>query len=122
MTSTSFCRKSSARQAGGKCEEPENGTFNRPDLRTSHFKRTSTCNRRCHTCTYCDDLARDLLGYGWVTRENLEDLGRYGTIAAIEARFGGRYPRCPAFAERPTETPTETRRNHDTADQNLARA
>lgn len=90
--------------------------------RTSHFKRTSTCNRRCHTCTYCDDLARDLLGYGWVTRENLEDLGRYGTIAAIEARFGGRYPRCPAFAERPTETPTETRRNHDTADQNLARA
>ena len=90
--------------------------------RTSHFKRTSTCNRRCHTCTYCDDLDRDLLGYGWVTRENLEDLGRYGTIAAIEARFGGRYPRCPAFAERPTETPTETRRNHDTADQNLARA
>ena len=67
-------------------------------------------------------VGRDMLGYGWVTRENLEDLGRYGTIAAIEARFGGRYPRCPAFAERPTETPTETRRNHDTADQNLARA
>ena len=36
MTSTSFCRKSSARQAGGKCEEPANGTFNRPDLRTDN--------------------------------------------------------------------------------------
>lgn len=31
-----FCRKSSARQAGGKCEEPANGTFNRPDLRTDN--------------------------------------------------------------------------------------
>ena len=29
-------------------------------------------------------------------RENLEDLGQYGTIAAIEAQFGGCYPRCPS--------------------------
>lgn len=71
--------------------------------RSSHFKRTSTCNRHCHTCTYCGDLASELLGYGWVTRENLEDLGHYGAIAVIEAQFGGRYPRCPSFAKESSE-------------------
>lgn len=71
---------------------------------TSHFKRTSTCNRRCHDCSYCSDLADQLLGYGWVTRENLEDMGQYGTIAAIEAQFGGRYPKCKEFSKKPQES------------------
>jgi collagenase-like PrtC family protease len=68
---------------------------------TSLFKRTSTCKRQCHVCTYCSDLAAELIGYGWITRENLEDLGRWDMIEAIEARFGGRYPACPRYAKVP---------------------
>ena len=74
--------------------------------RTSLFKRTSTCNRQCHTCTYCNDLAHELVGYGWITRENLEDLGHYEMIDAIEAQFGGRFPTCPHYAKNPNEQKT----------------
>ena len=98
---------------------------------TSFFKRTATCNRQCHTCTYCDDLAKQLLGYGWITRENLEDLGQYDMIEAIEAQFGGSYPLCPRYTDKPTGQQYATtrqnsnkpfRRNDVTPNKNLARA
>ena len=38
--------------------------------------RTSTCNRQCQRCAYCAELADELLGYGLITREMLEDMGR----------------------------------------------
>ena len=72
--------------------------------KTSFFKRTSTCNRQCHTCTYCSEMANELVGYGWITRENLEDLGRWDMIATIEGQFDGRFPVCPHFAKSPTAT------------------
>ena len=71
--------------------------------KTSLFKRTSTCNRQCHACTYCRDLADELIGYGWITRENLEDLGQYEMIDAIEMQFEGRFPTCPSYAKAPTQ-------------------
>ena len=70
---------------------------------TSFFKRTATCNRKCNACTYCGDLARDLLGYGWVTRENLEDVGEYQMVKMIEAQFKGNFPICPEFSPEPRE-------------------
>lgn len=82
--------------------------------KTSFFKRTSTCNRQCHTCTYCADLADELIGYGWVTRENLEDLGRYDMIATIEASFGGHYPACPNLEKRPAVNRTPQHRAEPT--------
>jgi collagenase-like PrtC family protease len=64
---------------------------------TSFFKRTSTCNRHCHSCDYCEELAAKLLGYGWVSRENLEDLGEFALIDAVETQFHGQFPLCEEF-------------------------
>lgn len=73
--------------------------------KTSFFKRTSTCNRQCHRCTYCADLADELLGYGWITREMLEDLGQESVACAIAAQFGGTYPENKSYAKTPLESP-----------------
>lgn len=73
--------------------------------RTGFFKRTSTCNRQCHRCTYCADLADELLGYGWITREMLEDLGQGATADAIAAQFGGVYPENRTYGKQPLESP-----------------
>lgn len=76
--------------------------------KTSFFKRTSTCNRQCQRCTYCADLADELLGYGWITREMLEDMGQTHMIAAIEAQFGGTYPICRSYSKTPLENPFQS--------------
>lgn len=76
--------------------------------KTSFFKRTSTCNRQCQRCTYCADLADELLGYGWITREMLEDVGQTHLIAAIEAQFGGTYPVCRTYSKTPLENPFQS--------------
>lgn len=76
--------------------------------KTSFFKRTSTCNRQCQRCTYCSDLADELLGYGWITREMLEDMGQTQMIAAIEAQFGGTYPVCRSYSKTPLENPFQS--------------
>lgn len=72
---------------------------------TSFFRRTSVCNRQCHRCTYCNDLADELLGYGWITREMLEDLGQKAAADAIAAQFGGTYPENRTYAKQPLESP-----------------
>jgi collagenase-like PrtC family protease len=64
------------------------------------FDRLSTCGKRCHDCNYCSLLARRLVRYGWVTEENLRDLGQGALADAIKARFGGTYPKCPHLKER----------------------
>ena len=69
---------------------------------------TSTCNRQCQRCTYCSDLADELLGYGWITREMLEDMGQTQMIAAIEAQFGGTYPVCRSYSKTPLENPFQS--------------
>lgn len=76
--------------------------------KTNFFKRTSTCNRQCQRCTYCADLADELLGYGWITREMLEDVGQAHMIAAIEAQFGGTYPVCRTYSKTPLENPFQS--------------
>lgn len=76
--------------------------------RTNFFKRTSTCNRQCQRCAYCAELADELLGYGWITREMLEDMGQTSMIAAIEAQFGGSYPVCRSFSKTPLENPFQS--------------
>lgn len=70
---------------------------------TDYFERTSTCDGRCQRCNYCSKLADELLGFGWITREMLEDMGQIELIAAIEAKFGGTYPVCPAYSKTPLE-------------------
>ncbi|MDR0350924.1 MAG: hypothetical protein LBH64_05160, partial [Coriobacteriales bacterium] len=65
---------------------------------TSFFERTSTCDRQCHSCAYCRELASQLLGYGWVSKENLEDLGEFELIDAVERQFRGRFPICKEFS------------------------
>lgn len=62
---------------------------------SGYFKRLSTCNRKCHDCTYCTELAEKYLRYGWVTEENLYDMGQGPMAEMIKARFGGRHPKCP---------------------------
>ena len=41
--------------------------------------------------------------YGWVSEENLRDMGQGGMADAIKARFGGRYPVCPTPSKKPGE-------------------
>lgn len=77
--------------------------------RTNFFKRTSTCNRQCQKCRYCQELADELLGYGWITREMLEDMGQPQMIAAIEAQFGGVYPQNRTYSKTPLESTFQTR-------------
>lgn len=72
--------------------------------RTNFFKRTSICNRQCQRCAYCAELADELLGYGWITREMLEDMGQTSMIAAIEAQFGGATLFAAPFQRRPLKT------------------
>lgn len=72
---------------------------------SGYFKRLSTCNRKCHDCTYCTELARKFLRYGWVTEENLYDMGQGAVAEMVKARFGGRYPVCPDLS--PTPRPRE---------------
>lgn len=68
---------------------------------TDYFEHTSTCDGRCHRCSYCSKLADELLGFGWITREMLEDMGQSELIAMIEAKFGGTYPVCPSYSKTP---------------------
>lgn len=68
---------------------------------SSYFKRLSTCNRKCYDCTYCDELVRRFVRYGWVTEENLRDMGQGMLADSIRARFGGRYPACPTMSATP---------------------
>lgn len=70
---------------------------------TDYFERTSTCDGQCHRCNYCSNLADELLGFGWITREMLEDMGQTELIAAIEAKFGGTYPVNRSYAKKPLE-------------------
>ena len=67
------------------------------------FKRLSTCNRKCYDCTYCDELVEKYVRYGWVSEENLRDMGQGHMADAIKARFGGRYPACPTLSKKPGE-------------------
>lgn len=68
----------------------------------SFFERVSACNRRCETCSYCEELANRFLKYGWVTRQNLEDLGEYALIELIMSQFKGRYPVCKNLSSKPS--------------------
>lgn len=70
---------------------------------TSYFRRLSTCNRRCYDCTYCDDLVRQHVRYGWVTEENLRDMGQGALADAVKRRFGGVYPACPTMTSEPRD-------------------
>lgn len=70
---------------------------------SGYFKRLSTCNRKCHDCTYCSELAAKYLRYGWVTEENLRDMGQGALADSIKRRFGGRYPKCPDMSATPRE-------------------
>jgi collagenase-like PrtC family protease len=66
---------------------------------TAFFKKTSSCDRQCHRCGYCEKLAERVLGYGWVSRENLEDLGELALIEMVEAQFNGRFPVCKKLSK-----------------------
>lgn len=68
---------------------------------SGYFKRLSTCNRKCYDCAYCSELAEKYLRYGWVTEENLYDMGQGRMAEMIKARFGGRYPACPDMTSKP---------------------
>lgn len=68
---------------------------------SGYFDRLSTCDRRCYQCHYCEELAKRYVRYGWVTEENLRDMGQDGLADAIRRRFGGRYPRCPHMSDSP---------------------
>ncbi len=70
---------------------------------SGYFKRLSTCNRACYDCDYCTELAKKYLRYGWVTEENLRDMGQGMLADQIKARFGGRYPKCPDMSTSPRE-------------------
>lgn len=70
---------------------------------SGYFERLSTCNRACHECDYCSKLARRFVRYGWVTEENLRDMGQDRMADMIKARFGGRYPVCPDLSETPRD-------------------
>lgn len=69
--------------------------------KSAYFKRLSTCNRKCHTCSYCSDLAKQYLRYGRITEENLLDMGQYQTVAMVKAQCGGRFPRCGDYSMQP---------------------
>jgi collagenase-like PrtC family protease len=69
--------------------------------KTSFFKRTSTCNRHCHTCDYCASLAEETLGYGWISKENLEDLGQFSLVELVRSQFRGEFPVCQEFTKEP---------------------
>ncbi len=66
---------------------------------SGYFKRLSTCNRKCHDCTYCNELAARHVRYGWVTEENLRDTGQDALADMVKARFGGHYPVCPNMSD-----------------------
>ena len=68
---------------------------------SGYFKRLSSCNRKCHECAYCSELAAKYVRYGWVTEENLRDMGQGHLADAVKRRFGGQYPRCPDMAPSP---------------------
>jgi hypothetical protein len=66
------------------------------------FDRLSTCDRRCEKCGYCEQLVQTYLRYGWITEENLRDIGQGALADAVKARFGGRYPVCPKMSLTPS--------------------
>ena len=68
---------------------------------SGYFKRLSTCNRKCYDCSYCAELADKYVRYGWVTEENLYDMGQGHLAEMVKARFGGRYPKCPDMSANP---------------------
>jgi len=39
------------------------------------FEKVTSCGRKCSKCNYCDELARNLIVFGVVTPEGLEDMG-----------------------------------------------
>jgi collagenase-like PrtC family protease len=39
------------------------------------FEKTSSCNRECHRCNYCNDLAKKLVKLGVFSTVKLEDMG-----------------------------------------------
>lgn len=51
--------------------------------KSSYFKRLSTCNRKCHSCTYCKELAEKYVSFGSVSEENLLDMGQYELAAFV---------------------------------------
>jgi collagenase-like PrtC family protease len=48
------------------------------------FKRTSTCRHNCEQCHYCDDIAKEMLMLGWMTKEKYRDLGMHKEADDIE--------------------------------------
>ena len=76
---------------------------------SGYFKRLSTCNRKCHDCSYCAELADKYVRYGWVTEENLYDMGQGHLAEMVKARFGGRYPKCPDMSANPKPSTPDAR-------------
>jgi collagenase-like PrtC family protease len=48
------------------------------------FRRTSTCKHNCSQCHYCDDIVKELLMLGWMTKEKYRDLGMHKEADEIE--------------------------------------
>lgn len=81
----------------------EHGAFidNKELGKSSYFKRLSTCNRKCQSCSYCSELVDTYVRYGRVTEENLMDMGQYQLIGAVKAQFGGVFPKTAAVSKTP---------------------
>lgn len=81
----------------------EHGAFidNKELGKSGYFKRLSSCNRKCHSCSYCDELVDTYLRYGRVSEENLLDMGQYDLVAAVKAQCGGVFPKSGEYSKRP---------------------
>jgi collagenase-like PrtC family protease len=53
---------------------------------TDFFERVTTCNKKCHQCRYCNDLIRENLMLGWLTREKLRDQGYVKDAEELEKK------------------------------------
>ncbi|MFR5093131.1 MAG: hypothetical protein ACLTDR_15115 [Adlercreutzia equolifaciens] len=67
-------------------------------------------NRQCQRCAYCAELADEFLGYGWITREMLEDAKvNVDDRRHRDVQFGGTYSHLPLpFPGRPMRTPVQS--------------
>ena len=48
------------------------------------FEKVTTCDKNCRQCSYCDELARELIKLNIPTRGKLEDLGLQGVADKLE--------------------------------------
>jgi ferredoxin len=51
------------------------------------FKKVTTCGQKCEGCDYCSKVAGDLVQYGKMTRQKLEDFGMADVADRLEAKF-----------------------------------